>query len=297
MTEFRTNQQKGTVIKTDEVQFEAIERDGLSAVPILSQAFDNQWLPRSLLQEALKAGAVTPELEYQREGLVRAEYIRSLINGEQVVINRAYIYNNEIIYQDYLPAKNSSDVDEVLRARDSREAFKRLLQNRVIVPYLFTEKSPIELPKFSTRSFEEWKKVCQQAPGMQCIRLSWDDDQNSEYTSDFLAGRFASFALSMVTKNLDKYLRDLALDPSAKDELRKQLHKVARAALDLQEEKGTVTREELYHTFIAAPGTSSAERRYDYTKPFAGEIKQLLDLAYSRNLPDALDGYLLTPID
>ncbi len=290
-------QLKGTTIKTDGIQFEAIERDGLGAVPVLSQAFDNQWLPRSLLQEALKAGEVTSELEHQCEELARAEYVRSLINGEQVVINRAYIYNNEIIYQDYLPAKNSSDFDEVRRARDSREAFKRLLQNRVIVPYLFTEKSPLQPPKFSTRSFEEWEKVCQQAPGMQCIRLSWDDDQNDEYTSDFLAGRFASFALSLVTKNLDKYLRDLGLDPSAKDEFRKQLHKVAQMALDLQGQKGTVTREDLYHTFIAAPGTTPAERRYDYTKPFAGEIKQLLDLAYSRNLPDALDGYLLTPID
>src|SRR5260370_618971 len=33
------------------------------------------------------------------------------------------------------------------------------------------------------------------------------------------------------------------------------------------------------------------------TKPFTGEIKELLDLAYARNLPDALGGYLLTPID
>lgn len=291
------DQLKGTTIRTDGAQFEAIERDGLGAVPVLSQAFDNQWLPRSLLQAALQTGAVTPELERQREELVRAEYVRSLINGEQVVINRAYIYNNEIIYQDYLPAKNSSDFDEVRRARDSREAFKRLLQNRVIVPYLMYEKSPLEPPKFSTRSFEEWKKVCLETPGMQCIRLSWDDDQNREYTSDFLAGRFASFALSLVAKNLDKYLRDLGLDPSAKDEFRKRLHEVAQAALDLQAGQGRVNREDLYHAFISAPGTTSAERRYDYTKPFAGEIKQLLDLAYSRNLPDALDGYLLTPID
>src|SRR6266705_3239558 len=129
MAEFRINPQKGTTTKTDGIQFEAIERDGLGAVPVLSQAFDNQWLPRSLLQKVLKAGAVTSELEHQREELVRAEYIRSLINGEQVVINRAYIYNNETIYQDYLPAKNSSDFDAVRRARDSHEAFKRLLQN------------------------------------------------------------------------------------------------------------------------------------------------------------------------
>ena len=42
---------------------------------------------------------------------------------------------------------------------------------------------------------------------------------------------------------------------------------------------------------------SPAERRYAKDKPFAAEIKQLLDLRYNTNLPDALGRYALTPFD
>jgi hypothetical protein len=94
---------------------------------------------------------------------VRAEYIRSLINGELVVINRAFIYNNDVIYRDYLPAQNRSNSDEVPAARENREAFKRLLQDKVVVPFLLYERSPVEQPMFATINFEERKKVCQEA--------------------------------------------------------------------------------------------------------------------------------------
>jgi len=49
--------------------------------------------------------------------------------------------------------------------------------------------------------------------------------------------------------------------------------------------------------FVTEDHSSPSERRYDGSKPFAGEIKQFLDLAYNVNLADALNGYLLTPND
>src|SRR5205807_6096151 len=135
----------------------------------------------SLLEKAIKAGKITKGMQSDLEEITRAEYIRTLINGEQVVINRAYIYNSEVIYRDYLPTKNSSDSDEVQRAQASREAFKTLLQDNVVVPYLFTENSPVQPPKFKTLSFEEWTRICQEVR-VQCVRLSWDDDLNDENT-------------------------------------------------------------------------------------------------------------------
>ncbi len=137
----QNRQPKGTLLQSDGVEFEAISPDGLKTIPVLCQAFDNQWLPRSLLKEAIKAGGVTPELEQQRKKLVRAEYIRSLLNGEQVVINRAYFYNNEIVYQDYLSAENSSDSNEVRNVQENREAFKQLLQDGVRWPTLSRQKN------------------------------------------------------------------------------------------------------------------------------------------------------------
>ena len=286
-------------IERDGVKFEAIESNELNTIPILSQALDNQWLPRNLLKEALKAGEVSADLERQREEIVRAEYIRSLINGDQVVINRAFLFNNPIIFKDYLPAKKDSDTDEVQRAVDNREAFKRLLKEHVIVPYLFKEKSPVQQLDFSTLSFEEWTKVCKEVPGLQCVRLSWDDAQNLKSADIDVAGRFINSALTIGTpqKDFDKYIEDLDLSPREKDELKKQLRNVIQKAVELLNQKEAVTREDLYKEFVTIDGTKPADRHYDKTKPFAGEIKELLDLAYARNLPDALGGYLLTPVD
>src|SRR5258708_38377375 len=112
-------QLKGTIIERDGVKFEAIESDELSSVPVLSQELYTQWLPRNLLKEALKIGEVTAELERQREEIVRAEYIRSLINGDQVVISRAYHSKKPINLRDYLPAKKGSNSDEVRKAVDN----------------------------------------------------------------------------------------------------------------------------------------------------------------------------------
>ena len=292
------NQQaKGTILYKDGIEFEAIERGGLKAVPVMPQALDNQWLPNDLLEEAIKAGGVTSSIEKQREELVRAEYIHSLVNGEQVVINRAYLYNNPIIYQDFLPAKNISDAEEVHRANERREAFKRLLQHKVLVPYLLAEESPVQSPVFSTLSFEEWKKVCQEVR-MQCVRLSWDDQRNKDYAERFISGKFVDAVLVIASPHKDfaKYIHDLGLDPATQEDLKKQFRGVMRTAMDLLDQKDAVNREDIYKAFVTA-GDKPAERRYDSTKPFAGKIKQLIDLAYNRNLPDALNGYLLTPID
>ena len=288
---------------TDGVTFEAIERDGLGTVPVFSQVFDNQWFPRDLLDKAFKAGMVSDELERRRAEIVRNEYVRSLINGSQIVINRAFIYNNPAIYQDYMPT-HSLDLDKQRIAHNNREAFRQLLQEHTIIPYLYDKQSPVVPPKFETLAFAEWKKMClREATGMQCIRLSWDDAENKEKIEQLLGGRFEEYALAIGTKRykLDKRIADLGLQDSdqkaLQEALQKRFQSVMRKSYDLLVEKGEVSREELYKEFVTVDGSKPADRKYDKGKLFAREIKQLLDLVYSRNLPDALDGYLLTPMN
>ena len=112
------------------VEFECINKADLKAVPVIVQALDNQWLPRSLLEQAQRKGQVTGGIDRELGRAVRSQYIRSLINGQQVVINRAYIYNNPVISQDYID-KSSSE----------REAFKYLLEEGIIVPFLYWNKN------------------------------------------------------------------------------------------------------------------------------------------------------------
>jgi hypothetical protein len=282
------------VATVGDIEFERLELDDLQSVRVLVQALDNQWIPRALLPSVLKAGQITGKLDRQLRRAVRAEYIRSLINGQQVILNRAYVYNNPAISQDYS------------RRGSQREAFRGLLQEKAIVPYLLGEMTPIDRPQsgagaqsaFNTdKSFGKWQELCQEVR-VPCVRLSWDEKENRQLSRKQLSERFNKFALSASAGDIDQYIQDLGLDPSARSVLGKRLVELGQFCLDLKsrDPDRLITRNEIYKAFVSA-GDNPVERKYDSSKPFAGEIKQLLDLAYNCNLPDALKGYLITPVD
>jgi len=270
-------------VRTGNVEFSAIEPSGLASIPVVIQALDNQWMPRSLLYAAVKEGRVTAEIEESLKKTVRAEYLRALINSEQVILNRAFLYNNQAIFQDY-----------ATRDGQSREAFKALLADGVIIPFLFTERSPVDAPVFSAHSFAEWQQMCQEVH-VRCVRFSWDDQLNQQLVQQ-PGRRFQAFALSLASLDLEKCVKDLGLDHSAKDGLRKRFIAIARLCLEFLDQGRFVTRAGLYQQFVTA-GNDPTGRQYDGSKPFAAEIKQLIDLAYNSYIADALGGLLLTPVD
>jgi hypothetical protein len=156
--------------------FDRIEPSDLGTVPVMVQALDNQWMPGSILRSVMQKGYLTDHMEQKRRKLVRAEYIRALINGQQVVLNRAYLINSRAVSQDYF------------QKGEKREAFKALLEKGVIVPYLLTENAPVDPPSSgqgTDSSWEpdprvaRWREVCQEVH-MRCVRLSWDDKENWE---------------------------------------------------------------------------------------------------------------------
>src|SRR5947209_1024342 len=91
-------------------------------------------MPRALLRRAMKLGRLSRSAETSLKRLVRTEYLRALIHQRQVVINRAYLYNNRSIFQDYL------------QSGQNREAFKALLDEGILIPYLYTELLRLNLP-------------------------------------------------------------------------------------------------------------------------------------------------------
>lgn len=268
------------------VEFERFEPNDLKSLPVLVQALDNQWMPNTLLKLTLEKGQITKNTDRKLRKAVRSEYIRSLINGQQVILNRAYLYNNPIISQDF--AEKSSL---------KREAFKDLLEDEVIIPYLYAEQTPIDLPNYEKddTAFLAWTNLCQEVRP-RCIRLSWDDKENLQLARRHLAERFHRFTLAAPAGDVETYLRDLNLDKSAESGLRQRLIDLGRFCLDFSSQGKSVTRNDLYKAFVTA-GNNPAERKYDKSRPFAGEIKQLIDLSYNCNLPDALGGYLITPVD
>ena len=289
-TKKRRRQKVGQI---GDIEFERIEPSDLGTVPVLVQALDNQWISRSLLQSVMKKGQLTDSIEKKRKKQARAEYIRALINGQQAILNRAYLYNNSVISQDYSQKKGPK-----------REALKALLDEGVIVPYLLAERTPIDPPASGAgtvlgygvdENFSRWQELCQEVR-IRCVRLSWDDKENWQAARRNLSERFNAFATSAAIHDIDTYIQDLRLDTSARSGFRKRLVEMGQLCLDFRNQDKLVTRNDLYKAFVTA-GDNPAERMYDNTKPFAGEIKQLIDLAYNSNLPDALSGYLMTPVD
>jgi hypothetical protein len=255
--------------------------------PIVAQALDNQWVPRQLLRLIMEHKLAYTDVAAYIEREARAEYIRSLINGRNVVINRAYFHNNPVIFKDFLPGSRG------------RQAFKALLNAGVIIPFLHgQEHSPDQPPSsgYSTQQLVAWQQVCGEVR-MACVRVSWNDEDSRELTQTIMR-RFHERVFSAIDNDQDTYKKDFNLDEPTASELLERLDALSQQARQIRRGEGRfITREDIYKRFITRDDTPPSQRIYDSTKPFSAEIKQYVDLAYNANLADALNGFLLTPKD
>ncbi|WP_341525357.1 hypothetical protein WKK05_22505 [Nostoc sp. UHCC 0302] len=267
----------------DNYEFEKYELDNLEINHLVPQSLDNQWVPCSLLYEMSRENLSFDDIQSRVKQDKRMEFRRALINSRQLVVNRAAIYNETTVSECFE------------QPGESQEAFKALLTNGTIVPFLFREESPLEPPAFTTSAFEAWKEVCKDVR-MKCLRLSWDED-NQSLIRQRLSLPFHEFGTTASIKDIEQYLRDLNLPEDAREPFQKRLRQVRNKCIEIEDEGKLVTREQLYEAFVTAEGTKPVEKKYDFRKPFAAEIKQLIDLKYNVNLPDALDGIALTPFD
>lgn len=265
------------------VDFEPIGPDGLKQVPVIAQALDNQWLATPELR-GLWDGRLSARAALRRQDeRVRAEYVRALVNGEQTVVNRAYLYNNPAVARDYL---NDSP---------QREAFKRLLADGVLIPFLWNESSPVQEPWFGVdgAGWQGWSRVCQETR-LSCLRMDWDDAANAE-DAQALGREFSRYAHDLNLIDVPALARVLEVPAERQERLRERLLDVADFCNTRIRETGLVLRDDIYRHFVVTDGANPADRGYDPTRKFGAEIKQLIDLAYNVNLADRLGAYALTP--
>ncbi len=270
------------------VSFRQLTISDLNDLAVLAQSLDNQWVPPTVLSEMIGASQSFDDVVNARHAAMRVEYLRSLINASQTVVNRAYILNNPVLYNDFRqPGPN-------------RDAFKALLQQQVIIPFFFDETSPVQETRFNVNpvSRAAWDTVAQETL-MSCVRLSWDEDRNRDYIRSQLITRFGAFVQQMNLLEPEPLLRDLSLSLTGHDHaaFKQRLSQIVRWSADEVDAGRYVTRDALYRHFIVVDGTDPAEGRFDRRKPFVTEVKQLVDLDYNVNLADALDIYPLTPRD
>lgn len=260
-----------------------LTRRDLSPLFVVAQCLDDQWVPPSLLKEMIRKGKSYADVAKVRNRGVRAEYRRALVNARQVVANRAYLYNTPVVIRDY-----EDDGDD-------REAFKTLLNEGTLLPFLYSESDPAERPPegnaYDRAGFHAWERVCREADPA-CVRLSWNDELNQTAIDNQLTRRFSNFASNAYDMDPGVLCDDLGLSDDHARGLSERLKDLAAFKLN---HGRTIRRTQLYEEFINAPGTRPDEGKFDPAKPYAAELKQLIDLNYNVNLPDALDGFALTP--
>ncbi|MFV2171703.1 hypothetical protein ACFHW2_02420 [Actinomadura sp. LOL_016] len=255
----------------------------ITAVP---QSLDNQWLDDELLAATLREGRVTRAISDEQQRRARREYLRALLNAEKIVVNRAYLYNSRIVYQDFV------------RDGLDRKAFRTLLTDGAIIPYLMDETSPVPQgpPAFQvTDGFQGWREIAETTP-MSCLRLAWDDSAYSELVVHMSDG-FENFLTRLGKFRAPALRRDLGLGEEEADAVCAHLRDVAAWAFERTNAGIPVTRQMLYERFIVGEDGDVAAREYDRNLPHVAPLKQLLDLKYATNLADAIDVYAITPGD
>ncbi|TYB44899.1 hypothetical protein [Actinomadura chibensis] len=276
-----------TISHDGAASFERLEPSAVVRhITAISQSLDNQWLSQSLLAAASERGRITKAIEAENARQVRTEYLRTLLNAEKAIVNRAYFYNNPEVFRDFL------DPD----SRDY-EAFRGMVEERTIIPFLLFEDSPVVPPGFARhrRGWEAWLRVASDVE-LGCLRLSWDT-RNNELAVQRMFRKFHEYFQNLNQMEPAGLKRDFGLDDDGARALSDRLTQVGNLVFEKGNQRERVTREFLYQQAVAQEGTDVSKRLYRWDDPLALATKQIVDLKYNTNLGDALQVYSLTPSD
>ncbi len=259
--------------------FKKITAGDLNQGAIVPQALDNQWAPTKVLKSL--STRKKPLIDWKdRKKVVLSEWRRSLVYAPQVVVNRAALFNNSVVVDDY--------------AGDNKKHFQELLSRRVIVDYLLTEESPDQRPSFDI-SDEKWGRWLEVIKGtdLACVRLDWGrQDDDFKNISAVFHGYIQSLNMPDRTDHLTNAFE---ISKKYKEDFRKKLIEVASYAFNIASQGKNIVRNDLYKKFVCEDGSRIDDGYYDKDKPFAIQLKEIFDLRYTVNLPDALGRYAFTP--
>lgn len=259
--------------------FKKIKAGDLNQGAIVPQALDNQWAPTKVLKSLSMRKKPLSDWK-DRKKVVLSEWRRSLVYAPQVVVNRAALFNNSVVVDDY--------------AGDNKKYFQELLSRRVIVDYLLTEEAPDQRPSFdiSDEKWDRWLEVIKETD-LACVRLDWGrQDDDFKNISAVFHGYIQSLNMPDRTDHLTNAFK---ISKKYREDFRKKLIEVASYAFNVASQGKNIVRNDLYKKFVCEDGSRIDDGYYDKDKPFAIQLKEIFDLRYTVNLPDALGRYAFTP--
>lgn len=311
---------------------ELLRPSQLEAGAVVPQCCDNQFVPEDVFWELQAAADLTldhPDIGERRRSAIHEELIRSLVYAPQVVLNRAFVFNNGHLFG--LITDASGDDLRSLFSADNRAGLQP------IVPYLYAETSLTGNVDFD-RDPEGAKAVDHliEAIGFEpdCVRFHPLDDINDQEApkmgqrfADYFAATLvdldrepASILMSELLQSEDDRQR-LRSDDNYWNGFRDALFHLSDYAADYKRDRAKelraqqrnpeatvrpiLSRERLYRDVLipGAGGDPAAIRQGRFglgadpiVAPFVFELKKLIDLRYNTNLPDLLERYSFTPM-
>ena len=282
--------------------------DKLEAGAVIPQCLDNQFVPDNIFSYMVdkKVSYADKHVQSGRTEATRTELNRALVYAPQTVINRAFLWNNRVLYSSYKDIKNN---------KNNREAFVKLIKDQTIVPYLHDKSSIEDEPDFDLDEdgVRTFKSLLRDVDKVSCVRFAVDDPTNKLMIQS-MTHRFHEYFLgfiarpeSLLQQTADGLLpgKDSIERKEKVDLLRNELNswkcQLHNVVLSLINKKGTATRNDFYQEFICDKNIpNSIPQGYflnKTTSPFIIEKKKLFDLRYNINLADSLRRYVFTPSD
>ena len=276
---------KSNIISPDQLEIDA-------TVP---QCLDNQYVSDSTLNYILTNSCdyTNKYIKEQRKAEVHNEFIRSLIYSSQVIINRAYLHNNEFLYLNF-----TKDNPIGLCA------FAELMRSGAIIPYLYRENSlkdklEFEVQKAGDRAIKNLLE--ETGYDLLCVRLAVDNEVNNNKIA-MLEDRFGGYLSGL--NNKSEYLINLMASELLGFELVKSDWKLfvnnIKSLSEWAHNNGpSIKRDDVYKEWFIEKNKEVSDGRFkrpSYDFPFLYYLKKIVDLRYNTNLPDMMGRYTFTPI-
>ncbi|MFO1107890.1 MAG: hypothetical protein U1E61_01760 [Bradyrhizobium sp.] len=263
----------------------------LSDLTVVAQCLDNQWIPPELAKDVNSQHGFLGVSD-RRNKAIRRELMGAILTSEQLIVNRAYAYTNEVLA-------------EIYANRSESESLRKALDREAIVIFLAGERSLDDEVKFQVGEHHlagNQLKLLQrllESSDVPCLRFDWDDETtNKNILKNKLGRSFQEFVQTIANLDIKLLARDFNIPEDRQRAFRTRLYELAQYALTFSSpERGDdpppLTRTDVYENFVTPEGRTIGGF-IDEDRPFAREIKSLVDLKYNCNLPDALARFAVT---